>query len=383
MTEPRVYVKHDSFVATRFRQDPPNPHERIVRLAVSLDALGIPDDRRQIIADACHELITGVSLVTGAPPFRLQRYAREEIARLSDSQLPSYLWYRYRYETYPDRKQLDSFPPLLQVEPTSICNYRCVFCYQTDVSFSKAKSEFMGHMSLDVFRQTIDQAQGQCEAVTLASRGEPMSHPKIVEILDYVRGKFLALKINTNASILDEKRIHAILQAEPSTLVFSADAAVEPEYSRFRVGGKLDKVLANVERFHDIKETQYGGSRTLTRVSGVKVEGTSGIDELEAFWGRYVDQVAFVAYNPWENVYDQPLSGVTAACTDLWRRMFVWWDGRVNPCDTDYKSALSPGTMADRSLAELWHSGEYAALRKRHLSEDRGCVAPCSQCSVV
>jgi hypothetical protein len=47
-------------------------------------------------------------------------------------------------------------------------------------------------------------------------------------MLAYVSGKFLAFKINTNASYLDEKKAHAILASEPNTLVFSADAA-DPE----------------------------------------------------------------------------------------------------------------------------------------------------------
>ena len=43
---------------------------------------------------------------------------------------PKYLVHRYRYEVYPDKK--DEYPPYLQIEPSSICNYRCVFCFETD-----------------------------------------------------------------------------------------------------------------------------------------------------------------------------------------------------------------------------------------------------------
>ena len=68
---------------------------------------------------------------------------------------------------------------------------------------------------------------------------------------------FLNLKLNTNASLLDERKTHAILQSGVKTLVFSADAAEEPLYSQLRVGGKLDQVLANVERFQKIRHTQY------------------------------------------------------------------------------------------------------------------------------
>ena len=56
---------------------------------------------------------------------------------LSDEELPRYLFHRYRYEIFPTANRLDNYPPYLQIEPSSICNYRCVFCYQTDEKFSE------------------------------------------------------------------------------------------------------------------------------------------------------------------------------------------------------------------------------------------------------
>ncbi len=98
----------------------------------------------------------------------------------------------------------------------------------------------MGMMSLDLFKQVVDQAEGSCEAITLASRGEPLLCPDIEDMLAYLQGKFLAMKINTNASVLNERRVHTILEAGFNTVVFSADAAVEPLYSQLRVNGNLD-----------------------------------------------------------------------------------------------------------------------------------------------
>src|SRR6185369_14491907 len=94
---------------------------------------------------------------------------------------------------------------------------------------------------------------GRCEAITLASRGEPTICKDLPAMLEYCRGKFLGLKLNTNAWFLDEKLSHAILSAEIGTLVFSADAAQEPLYSQLRVNGRLDRVLENVRRFQEIR----------------------------------------------------------------------------------------------------------------------------------
>ena len=93
------------------------------------------------------------------------------------------------------KKIVDNFPPYLQIEPTSICNYRCVFCFETDKTFTNKKNGYMGQMKLDLFKKVIDQAEGNIEFISLASRGEPLACPDIVKMLEYTIGKFLNLKL--------------------------------------------------------------------------------------------------------------------------------------------------------------------------------------------
>ena len=76
-------------------------------------------------------------------------------------------------------------------------------------------------------------------------------------MLGYTNGKFLTVKLNTNASLLNEKMVHSILSSGINTVVFSADAAEENLYSRLRVNGSLNKTLKNIEMFQKIREKQY------------------------------------------------------------------------------------------------------------------------------
>ena len=317
------------------------------------------------------------------PHFFLRDHVVEEMARLEPADYWRYLRYRYAYELYPIIHHVDKFPPVVQIEPTSICNYRCVFCYQTDPRLSNKKNGHMGTMSLDMFKSVIDQLEGNVEGVTLASRGEPTINKELPRMLSYMSGKFLASKVNTNAYFLDEEMSHSILQAGLQTLVFSADAAAEPLYSQLRVNGSLGRVVDNIERFNEIKEKHYPDSKLIVRVSGVRFQGEQNIDEMEQFWNRYVDQVAFVDYNPWENVYDADKKGVIAPCSDLWRRMFVWWDGKVAPCDVDYLTTLNNEALQRSSVSEIWNGDSYQQLRQKHLSGDRQNLEPCSRCVVV
>ena len=138
--------------------------------------------------------------------FSINENIIDEINLLDDEQILNYLIHRYRYEIYPKLKILDDYPPYLQIEPTSICNYRCVFCFETDKSFTNKNNGFMGTMSYDFFKQIIDEAEGNIEFLSLASRGEPLVCSDISSMLKYTIGKFLNLKLNTNASLLNEEK---------------------------------------------------------------------------------------------------------------------------------------------------------------------------------
>ena len=316
------------------------------------------------------------------PEFKLTKNIVDELEITVKKDWPKYLLHRYRYEIYPDKKIIDDYPPYLQIEPSSICNYRCVFCFETDKSFTNLKNGFMGTMKVELFKDIIDQAEGNIEFISLASRGEPLVAKDFDKMIEYTNGKFLNLKINTNASLLTEKKCHSILSSGVKTLVFSADAADEKLYSKLRVNGNLKKVLQNIEMFNSIRDKHYKKKKIITRVSGVKYNNQQDFIEMERFWKSLVSQVVFVDYNPWENIYIKEKNNILSPCSDLWRRMFIWWDGKVNPCDTDYKSKLNMGKFQN-DISQIWRSKQYDNLRNLHLNKKRSSAKPCNSCNVI
>ena len=303
-----------------------------------------------------------------------------EFESIHDWELFRYIIYRYKYNKYPELKIYDDYPPCLQIEPASVCNFKCVFCYQADRSFSASDKGYMGMMDLDLFKNVIDEVEGNIESITLASRGEPTLNRSIDKMLEYCNDKFLGMKINTNASLLTDKMIHTILSNDVQTVAFSIDAADKELYEKLRVNGKFEKTLRNVERFNEIKAKDYPTSRVVTRISGVKVNEMQDVDKQVETWSQYADIVAFTNYIPWESSYENKLSGVEEPCTELWRRMFVWWDGIVNPCDYDYKSTLSKWNVKNKTVSEIWKSSQYNELRQKHLDNKRNEIEPCKRC---
>ena len=312
--------------------------------------------------------------------YLLKNHELLEFNNVADHKIFNYLVYRYKYNIYPILKIIDKYPPCVQIEPVSMCNYRCVFCYQSDKTFSNKKSGYMGYMDLALFKKIIDQLEGNVEAITLASRGEPTLHKQLPEMLKYMHGKFLALKINTNASMLTDELIHIILSSDIQTLCLSIDAADKDLYEKLRVNGKYEKIIKNVKRLKKIKESEYPDTKLTTRISGVKVNKNQNLNDMVNRWKSYADIVAFTNYTPWESSYTNPQNDIIQPCTELWRRMFVWWDGKVNPCDYDYKSLLSKWNAKQGCISKIWNSDYYNMLRKKHLNKERRDLEPCKKC---
>jgi radical SAM protein with 4Fe4S-binding SPASM domain len=370
-----AYVKHHSFQSfhSNIAADIADQTSRAVRLVAPLT------ETNSILRRA----VTDLRNDAPSPTFRITQFIADEMSRLTDSEIPRYLCHRYRYDVFPQTHELDNYPPYLQIEPSSLCNYRCVFCYQKDRTFFKPKSPQMGFMSLELFKHIIDDADGNIDFISLASRGEPLLCPDLPQMLTYCRGKFLGLKINTNASLLTEDICHAILSGGVNCLVFSVDAPKEPQYSRYRAGGNLADVTDRIRLFHSIRREHYPDSPIIVRVSGVLFNpAEQDIREMVEFWGQYVDQVSWVAYNPWENIYDAEASNVSVPCSDLWRRLFIWCDGTINPCDSDYRSTLKVGKLSEQNISAIWTGASYDQIRKTHLKNHRSTMNPCSSCQV-
>ncbi len=294
-----------------------------------------------------------------------------------------YLIFRYKFKVYPKQKIVSSFPIYLLIEPVSSCNLRCIMCFQIDDTFNSNK-EFMGHMDLKLFKKIIDEAESNgTKAITLASRGEPTLHPKLDEMLEYCTNKFFELKINTNATRLTEKLIHKILQSGVTDVVFSVDSYKKDDYERIRVRGIFETVIENIQNFAKIRKECYPNSKCATRISGVRVDKELDMNEFKQFWEKYVDHVVIVEMeNRWDT-YHNPLEiGAESPCQYLWERMYVWFDGKCNPCDADYKSELELGNIQKSSLKQVWNSQKFSDIRNKHLKNQRSMCYPCDRCPI-
>ena len=361
-----------------------NTFKKIVNLKDNLDNFNLSLKEKKIIETIYYsyeKLLKNIKL--DSRDMVLIQHELLELDKLNPEYFPRYLIYRYKYNKYSELKILDDYPPCIQIEPTSICNFRCVMCYQIDKSFSSKSNGFMGYMNFDIFKKVIDEVEGNLEAVTFASRGEPTLSKDLEKMLKYCENKFLALKLNTNASLLNEKLIHSLLSSDLQTIVFSIDEKNKENYEEIRVNGKFEKILKNLELFNKIRNTHYKKDKKIVRITGVKINKKQNLEEMKNQWKDFADIIAFTNYSPWESSYENKINDIITACSELFQRIFVWWNGKVNPCDYDYKSILSKWNVKQKTIKEIWNSDYYNLIRKRHLEKQRSMIEPCKRCPIT
>ena len=294
-----------------------------------------------------------------------------------------YLIFRYKFKVYPEEKKVAEFPIYLLVEPVSSCNLRCVMCFQIDKTFTR--KPYMGVMKLDFFKQVIDEAvAGGTKAITMASRGEPTLNKDFASMLEYTKDKFFEVKVNTNATKLTEKLCHSILQSGVTELVYSIDSEDKKLYEEIRVKGKFDRVIDNIKMFNRIKDEHYPESKIMTTASGVFFHEDQDSKSYTDFFSKLVDNVAAVNIeNRWNTYANETHPETDTPCEYLWQRMYIWFDGKSNPCDVDYKSYLEVGNVKEASIKEVWNSDRYNSLRKDHVESNRSKWNPCDRCGIA
>lgn len=317
-------------------------------------------------------------------PFPISNHEKFKILKYDDPlEILKYLVFRNKFYLASYHKKTFEFPTYLLVELVSACNLRCPMCFQSDKSFTK--KPFMGIMSIDLAKNILDQADdAKIGAVTFASRGEPMMHPKFNEILRYASSKknIFELKVNTNGTYLNEKNSRAIFESNVDVIVISADHYEKKLYEKFRLNAKFEDVVERVKNFYNLRKT-YSNCKTEIRVSGVNVSKNIDKQKFNDFWIKYADNVSLGDPIERWDTYNNKKADIKSSCAKLWDRMYVWYDGKINPCDEDYKSFLSYGNLKIHTIKEVWKSTALKKLRDLHLSGKRNKIIPCDRCGVI
>ena len=279
----------------------------------------------------------------------------------------------------------------LQVELINACNYRCPLCRTLEKDGVTRR-----RLTLDELRRVVEPVAGGLQSIALyGTRGEPYLHPELEDAIAWLKQRTRArVEVSTNGSLLDPERARRTLRAGLDRLIVAIDGLTQETYARYRVGGDLEQVLANVREL--CRQKRAGRSRTevVFQLIPMATNEPELHDLSELAWGLGVDEVRLklsqsVARDPALRPRDPSLraeardpGGEAFPCPFGSDKLYVDPNGDVFPCCyAEGRAALRIGNALETPLPDLFERELPRALRAafaRGADHHPFCVATCS-----
>lgn len=246
------------------------------------------------------------------------------------------------------------------VEITNICNLNCSFC-----AGHRRKSE---QMSPDKFEIILQKLSGKVKYLYLHLMGEPLSHPKLAEILAVADRYDFRVMLTTNGTLID-KCSDLLLNFEKLYKISISVHSFEGTHSDDTA---LDAYLESILAF--AKKSAARGIITVFRLWNSGGENSYNgkiLDRIHEFYannqtpnrsGERLCDKTFVEFGErfeWpdiaraETAFDKESERFCYALRD---QFGVLVDGTVVPCCLDHDGALSLGNIFNCELEDILNS---------------------------
>jgi molybdenum cofactor biosynthesis enzyme MoaA len=165
---------------------------------------------------------------------------------------------------------VDHPPFYYHVHLNQPCNQRCIMCVP-DGQHGRSVLPF------ERFTALFEQIRPYAEHLTLIG-GEPLMYPQIADVLDLVAQHEIAVTLNTNATLLNDRLAPRLLNLHELNLRCSIDAMTRETYYKIRGVDSFDQVSGNIARF-----CEQSAGRPNIRVSLIFVVMRENLDEVLPF----------------------------------------------------------------------------------------------------
>ena len=313
------------------------------------------------------------------------------------------------------RRGAEEFPLMLVISIIYPCNFGCPNCPYTDAN-SEIRQFYHQHdgdlFPVDLWNKLAVECGEYGAWMRCTGGGEPMLHPKMVDMIEFAKARGARVWMNTNGSMFGptpvlRQKLERILRAGIDLIEFSMDAGDAETYALVRPphrGGPprdpakwWKNAVDNVKAALDLRRQLRAQSRVV--VSIIRQEQIEGkLDAAIDFWLKQVgvDEVITRKFLSWDDnthiqlgksldphLYKSLPAQRAEPCVWPFERLNVDTLGRIALCgqDISFRTADLFPNANDVSIKEIWQGERFNWYRRLHL-EGRGAEAfPCRGCS--
>jgi len=293
-------------------------------------------------------------------------------------------------------------PDRIQIEVTNKCNLDCKMCPKNNFNLP------IENMDIDFFKKIVDKLEN-VNLILPVGWGESFVHPKLNEIVDYLKLNKHEVKVTTNGLLLNnEKNMDTALKMD--YLTFSLD-----EIEGSDTGHQSTKIIENIKKiisirlekglkkpFLALQSVLYKENKDVHKVielaADLKVDRVNIIrpytkfnKELSMCWkerkdiykkaeklgrklGIRVDIFEYATFNGIKRTlwkYFKWIFRINSWCPRLYDFCYVTMDGKVTPC-CDLPHHII-GDLKEQTIEDIWKSEKMKSFRKNHKNICHDC----------
>ena len=309
-----------------------------------------------------------------------------------------------------DRKVLRDILPLpkpftLLIEPSSLCNFKCVQCFQsipgTDFSTSRT------NMDMDCFNRIIDDMKqwkgDKLKVLKLAMYGEPLVNPNFAEMLRIAREADIAERIETtsNVSLLTGDISEKLVEYGMDYIRVSIYSPLQEKHAKVTQNDiDIHKIHDNLQKLQQIKRD----AKKDRPFVAVKMLDTFNKEENDLFlklYGDVADELYIDQPHNWiahedksfiKSLYNEDTEKAESllaensekriACSMPFFTLGIRSNGDIAPCCIDWPGSTTLGNVYHDNLQQLWQGEKMYDFWKMQLEDRKNENKSCRNCEV-
>jgi len=285
------------------------------------------------------------------------------------------------------------------VEPSSLCNLNCPLCPAGTKELKRTEA----FLSIDSFRDVLEEVGHQIKLLLLWNQGEPFLHKGLLEMIHLAKDREIYVKTSTNGHFINtEDQASKIIDSRLDEIIISIDGADSETYRKYRLGGDFERVTRGVQLLASQKrerksltpiidlqmlltkdtegqmEEMKGFTRNLgANILSLKTLQVTNLKEAEEFLPEDASKWRY------EEIGDKlkTKSKNHKGCRRLYYSVVINSDGKVSPCCFDKFGKYSVGDLDQNgNLPGIWRGGKFKSFRTA-LLDNSHAFDICRNCS--
>ena len=312
------------------------------------------------------------------------------------------------------RRGAEEFPLMVVVSMIYPCNLGCPNCPYTDGNseIRKFYREHDAELLPQVLWNKIAEEAGPYGAwLRCTGGGEPMLHPKMVDMIEFAKQMGARVWLNTNGTLFGpsanlRRKLERLIVAGIDLIEFSMDAGDAETYQIVRPPrggpasdpeGRWAHQVANVRAALEFRKKHVSSTRVV--VSIIRQELIEGkLDAAIKFWMQDVgvDEVITRKFLSWDDnthinlgdaldrhLYANLPTEKKDPCVWPFERLNIDTLGRVALCgqDISFRTAELFPNINNVSIKDVWQGEMFSWYRRMHLEGNGSQAFPCRNCS--